>query len=234
MRLVSAAIASDFNLSQEIAGWSWLQPLDLSADGNVIVGFGKNPNGDYELWRIIDDPAKLSPLPDSDADGVCDLADACDGDDASGDKDDDGVCDDIDEVDNNESTGADVTDCPDDIVVAATSSDGAVVTFDLPTLDTASHGKRLVADKSSGTMFPIGTTNVLVYETDSTTPGADVIACSFNVEVTAADVAAVTPPDLFQSLLQGNCFAMGAEAGLIAPFAGICLIRRRRRKRSGR
>ncbi|MCB9851532.1 MAG: HYR domain-containing protein [Phycisphaerales bacterium] len=234
-RMIRDALVDEYGLAGEIDGWRLSSVLAVSDDGNVIVGAGLRPDGTPSTWRVVFDTSKLPTLVDTDADGICDDMDACQGDDTSGDSDGDGLCDDIDAcISGNCVSETPVVDCPGDIRVEATSDEGAIVHFNMPTLAQMSQQKSIHADRTSGSMFPIGTTEVNVYVVDSSSPDANAIACTFNVDVSqAADVASATPPDTFQSVLQGNCFAIGAEAGLIAPFAGICLIRRKRRKRSG-
>ena len=46
----------------------------------------------------------VTPLPDSDGDGTCDIFDVCTGDDATGDSDGDGICDDLDDCTATESS----------------------------------------------------------------------------------------------------------------------------------
>jgi hypothetical protein len=43
------------------ASWSWLIPLDMSDDGRVIVGIGKNPADKIEAWRaVVPEPTTLA------------------------------------------------------------------------------------------------------------------------------------------------------------------------------
>lgn len=233
-RLLSEVIATDYGLADEVASWQWLRPMDISANGNVIVGYGNNSHGRLAAWRIIVDPAQLADQPDSDNDGACDLADVCNGNDASGDTDGDGICDDIDEVDNRSDTSFNpdgsvddgAIDCPEDISVTATTDNGAMVDFDLPATTGLSQ-KTIYADRASGSMFPIGVTDVSVYLVDTANPKGDPVACTFSVEVKALDA---TAPTGLEALSANGCFAFGAEAMMIVPILGFVVIQRRRRR----
>jgi probable HAF family extracellular repeat protein len=46
-------------LQDQMNGWSLWEALDLSYDGSVIVGFGRNPAGEIEAWRAV-----LTPVPE--------------------------------------------------------------------------------------------------------------------------------------------------------------------------
>ncbi len=50
----------EINLGLNLAGWTHLFVNDISADGDVIVGMGINPDGDYEAFRaVIPEPTTL-------------------------------------------------------------------------------------------------------------------------------------------------------------------------------
>ncbi|HPF40145.1 MAG TPA: HYR domain-containing protein [Phycisphaerae bacterium] len=212
----------------------YIQIENVSDDGNVVVGWALPRGESPRMWRLILDPSLLSTPPDADNDGVCDLADLCDGNDASGDIDNDGLCNDIDEINNNEApTSPDNVaadddssdfDCPSNIVAIATSSSGAVVDYGMPTSDISSRSKSVFVSRDSGSLFPIGMTTVYVHDVDTgDEPTTDNLICSFTIEVLAQDTAPLTAPV--------NCFSLGLEAALVTPFAGFFLHRRRRLRR---
>src|SRR5690606_31417189 len=43
---------SSLGLSAELAGWHLLEATGISADGRWIVGYGMNPQGNYEGWLL--------------------------------------------------------------------------------------------------------------------------------------------------------------------------------------
>lgn len=222
-------VFDDLGLSPDIAGWAWLAAHDISNDGNVIVGSGVNPDGEQQLWRLILDHDKLIDQPDSDGDGVCDLADVCNGDDASGDSDEDGLCNDIDT-----SSGITPEDCPEDIEVEATTDLGAIVEFDMPRMKAGPSQRMLVTDVPSGTMFPVGDTTVSVLEIDPSAgaDGTGTRMCTFVVKVAERNALNdASGPNATPLPNPVACFAFGAEAGLLIPIAGLCLIRRGRATR---
>lgn len=61
-----------------------------------------------------------------------------------------------------------VIDVPDDITAEATSSDGAVVTFEVTASSGSDPNPSISCDPASGSQFPIGTTRVVCIATDST------------------------------------------------------------------
>lgn len=71
MRPLREVLTTDYGL--DLSGWSGLVASGLSADGNVIVGSGTNPQGQQEAWRArIAAPA---PCADVSGDGVVDFQD---------------------------------------------------------------------------------------------------------------------------------------------------------------
>jgi len=225
-RLVRDALL-DYGLADDINGWVIDTVFAVSDNGNVLVGGGIRPDGVPSLWRVVINPDRLPTPVDSDGDGVCDERDACEGDDSSGDTDGDGLCDDTDDCVDGDCALSDATDCPADIVVAATSEEGAIVEFALPTMIPSSQ-KSLFADRSSGSMFPVGVTDVTVYVVDSAHPEQEAVACTFSVEV---QPAASPPPAGLDALFSNGCFPFGAELTLLAPIAIIGVRRRGRDRR---
>jgi uncharacterized membrane protein len=45
-------------LAAPLAGWTLLEARAISDDGSTIVGYGRNPDGQFEAWR-----AQLTPVP---------------------------------------------------------------------------------------------------------------------------------------------------------------------------
>lgn len=237
LRQVANIPGIEFETTDQLADWTFLSAVDVSGDGNIVAGWGRISNNTRRVWRLTLDPNQVATPPDTDDDGVCDYSDVCQGDDASGDIDNDGLCDDIDEVDDRASPDVDTESdngslprevtCPSNIVVEATSPEGAVVNYDMPALAARSNGRSLVASRSSGTVFPIGTSVINVYDVEAgEQPSAGNLVCSFAVDV-IADRAFVN--ESLDSPIA--CFNLGAEAALLAPIAGFCLVRNRRRRR---
>lgn len=53
-------ILEGLGLGQQLEGWELIDAADISADGNTIVGFGINPNGQGEAWvAVIPEPSTL-------------------------------------------------------------------------------------------------------------------------------------------------------------------------------
>jgi hypothetical protein len=46
-------------MQSQLNGWALSYALDVSYDGSVIVGFGRNPEGQIEAWRAV-----LAPVPE--------------------------------------------------------------------------------------------------------------------------------------------------------------------------
>jgi hypothetical protein len=74
MRDLHDVLVDDFGLSASLAGWNLDYASAISADGQVVVGYGTNPNGDTEAWiaRLGTAPA---PPGDVNFDGVVDIFD---------------------------------------------------------------------------------------------------------------------------------------------------------------
>ena len=74
MRSLRDVLINSFRLGASLAGWTLTSANDISADGQFIVGSGRNPNGDSEAWI-----ARLGPEPtlpgDYNSDGRVDAAD---------------------------------------------------------------------------------------------------------------------------------------------------------------
>lgn len=50
MRAIKDMLENDFNL--DLAGWSLFRAMGISADGSVVIGHGKNPDGKIEAWIV--------------------------------------------------------------------------------------------------------------------------------------------------------------------------------------
>jgi probable HAF family extracellular repeat protein len=53
MRRLQQVLIDDYSLGGRLAGWTLYSADDISADGRVIVGTGRNPQGGYESWRAV-------------------------------------------------------------------------------------------------------------------------------------------------------------------------------------
>lgn len=61
IRPVGDILTSDYGL--DLGGWSALNAIDISDDGTVIVGNGRNPDGNFEGWiATIPEPASVAML----------------------------------------------------------------------------------------------------------------------------------------------------------------------------
>ncbi len=90
--------------------------------------------------------------------------------------------------------------CPNDIIVDATSADGAIVNFDLPTISptTCIPGTpNQVSGAPSGSVFPIGTTEIqfVSFFGGSTTYCQNGISCSFTITVNPTNTGGGCPGD---------------------------------------
>jgi hypothetical protein len=65
---------SDFGLAASLTGWSLDYASAISANGQVVIGYGTNPSGDREAWIARLDPA-LMLAGDFNGDGSVDTAD---------------------------------------------------------------------------------------------------------------------------------------------------------------
>lgn len=54
IRRVADVLANDYGV--DMTGWTLTRATDISADGKVIVGWGTNPQGEREAWRVYLDP----------------------------------------------------------------------------------------------------------------------------------------------------------------------------------
>ena len=69
MRDLKSVLVNDFGL--DLTGWTVSYPLNVSDNGNTIVGYGTNPSGQTEGWI-----ASICNT-DTDSDGVLDCVDNC-------------------------------------------------------------------------------------------------------------------------------------------------------------
>jgi probable HAF family extracellular repeat protein len=53
MRRLQQVLIDDYGLGSQLAGWTLYSADDISADGRVIVGAGRNPQGGFESWRAV-------------------------------------------------------------------------------------------------------------------------------------------------------------------------------------
>jgi hypothetical protein len=78
--------------------------------------------------------------------------------------------------------------CPNDITLEATGPDGAIATFTVSATDLCDESPVITTDPCSGSLFPIGTTQVICTATNNKGNSS---TCSFNVTV-----ADTTPPEI--------------------------------------
>jgi uncharacterized membrane protein len=69
MRLWQEVLANEYGLADELAGWRITDALEMSADGNVILGYGQSPQGPYERFVVV-----LNPVPEPSALALAGLA----------------------------------------------------------------------------------------------------------------------------------------------------------------
>ncbi len=81
-----------------------------------------------------------------------------------------------------------VIQCPSDVVTSSTSSQGAIVTFEVLADDLCDPDPEIVSTPASGSQFPIGTTLVTCIATDDSQNVAD---CSFTITVEGDSTAPV-------------------------------------------
>ncbi len=74
MRNLQEVLVQDYDLGFSLEGWTLHHAESVSTDGNVIVGYGTNPNGNTEAWRVVLSPKEI-PV-DLNKDGSVDVADA--------------------------------------------------------------------------------------------------------------------------------------------------------------
>jgi len=51
LRNLKDVLVNDFGL--DLTGWTLIDANDISADGLTIVGYGTNPDGNFEAWRAV-------------------------------------------------------------------------------------------------------------------------------------------------------------------------------------
>jgi subtilisin family serine protease len=83
--------------------------------------------------------------------------------------------------------------CPFDQSVSTTSSVGAAVNYASPTVSDNCPASPVSCEPDSGSVFPIGTTNVICTATDSQ---GQTLSCTFNVTVTLVPCTPTAPKDL--------------------------------------
>jgi probable HAF family extracellular repeat protein len=74
MRLLRDALVNEFGLGINLSGWTLNSATGVSADGQVIVGYGRNPSGGTEAWIARLDASTALPG-DFNTDGTVDAAD---------------------------------------------------------------------------------------------------------------------------------------------------------------
>jgi probable HAF family extracellular repeat protein len=74
MRLLRDALVNEFGLGVSLAGWTLYSATGVSANGQVIVGYGKNPGGETEAWIARLDASSTLPG-DFNHDGTVDAGD---------------------------------------------------------------------------------------------------------------------------------------------------------------
>jgi probable HAF family extracellular repeat protein len=59
-RLIASILIEDYGLGESLAGWQLIAANAVSADGKTIVGWGRNPVGEYEPWiAYVPEPSGL-------------------------------------------------------------------------------------------------------------------------------------------------------------------------------
>lgn len=53
MRNLVDVLVDEYGLADQLAGWDLGEARAISDDGTVIVGFGINPDGNFEAWRAV-------------------------------------------------------------------------------------------------------------------------------------------------------------------------------------
>ena len=89
------------------------------------------------------------------------------------------------ELDVTDTTPA-VIEVPDDIVVEATSPEGAIVEYEVTATDDTDPAPSLVCEPASGSVFPVGETEVLCTATDAS---GNVAQATFTVTVALGEAA---------------------------------------------
>jgi uncharacterized membrane protein len=69
MRVWQEVLATEYGLGDALAGWRILSALEMSADGNVILGIGLNPQGQGERFVVV-----LNPIPEPSSFALAGLA----------------------------------------------------------------------------------------------------------------------------------------------------------------
>ena len=112
-------------------------------------------------------------------------------------------------------------DCPDDVVIPATSLEGVTVDYAAPAASGGFGNITITLDPEPGAVFPIGMTTVTVTATDE---AGVTVTCTFNVTVTSDDPGALGVPDC------GDGAACGATGAAMVPLTllGIGWMRRRK------
>jgi len=101
--------------------------------------------------------------------------------------------------------------CPEDIEVPAQGPSGAVVNFSATAIDNDS--ANVVCVPASGSLFPVGVTEVTCTATD---PTGNTAQCSFNVTVTSS--GADTTPPVFSDVPKDIVITAGSEEGMLVFF----------------
>ena len=57
VRRLQDVLAMEYGLSENLVGWSLEAAMDISADGETIIGFGENPHGLREAWIFVENEA---------------------------------------------------------------------------------------------------------------------------------------------------------------------------------
>jgi uncharacterized membrane protein len=64
MRTVYDALVNEYGLGEQMQGWTIIQGISISANGQFLAGAGRNPQGDWEAWRA-DLRATVIPEPET-------------------------------------------------------------------------------------------------------------------------------------------------------------------------
>lgn len=62
-RNLQDVLVNDYGLAASLDGWTLMDAVGVSADGNTLAGWGENPNGDIEAWiAVIPEPTTFTLL----------------------------------------------------------------------------------------------------------------------------------------------------------------------------
>ena len=74
-RNLQELLVNDYELGPSLEGWTLHHANSISSDGNVIVGYGSNPDGRIEAWRVVLSELSTTLVGDYDMNGLLDSGD---------------------------------------------------------------------------------------------------------------------------------------------------------------